>query len=481
MTKALVVLVIALGIGLFTRTWQLLDRYYYSHDADLAAWVVKDLVLDGHPRLIGQLTSSPGIFIGPLFYYLLVPLYAISGFHPAATLFYSVFIGLFSIFSLYLVVAKIWGRTPAGLAACVYAASFSLSQTERDVVPTTPVFLWTIWFIYSLHLILSGRRQGLFLAAVLFAAVWHIHLALGLLVVIPGAAALLARRFRLTDYLLPSLVFCLLSLPLLLFEVKHNFMQTRSLLGTFGSATEQIARTFGEKVLHVAGIALKDVNNLFWHRPDFIRPEILPGLLAASFLVASLQVPRLRRFAVIFLAWFILLLGFFIRHPINLSEYYLNSLLVPVIIMAAIVLARHKVIGALSVAAIVGLNLWLLISSPVNAGGFLARESIVDYIAYDAAYHGYPCVAISYMVDPGNDLGYRFLFFRKNLHVNRPDSNSPVYTIVFPHPRANRLDFTFGSLGLVLPDYARYTQGGVAQSCSGQNSNLTDPMFGFTN
>lgn len=68
------VLISALLIGAFTRTYQLIERYSYAHDADLAVWIAKDMVIDHHPRLIGQLTSSPGIFIGPLFYYLLVPL-----------------------------------------------------------------------------------------------------------------------------------------------------------------------------------------------------------------------------------------------------------------------------------------------------------------------------------------------------------------------------------------------------------------------
>ena len=66
------------------------------------------------------------------------------------------------------------------------------------------------------------------------------------------------------------------------------------------------------------------------------------------------------------------------------------------------------------------------------------------------------------------------------MHVNRPISNSPVYTIVYPHNLVNSIDKAFGSLGLIYPDYDRYNKEEVEKSCIGANSNLTDPMFGYT-
>ena len=67
------------------------------------------------------------------------------------------------------------------------------------------------------------------------------------------------------------------------------------------------------------------------------------------------------------------------------------------------------------------------------------------------------------------------------MHVNLPSSGSPVYTIVFPLKEIFPVDKTFGAIGLIYPDYTRYTKENVEYSCSGENSNLTDPMFGFTN
>ena len=67
------------------------------------------------------------------------------------------------------------------------------------------------------------------------------------------------------------------------------------------------------------------------------------------------------------------------------------------------------------------------------------------------------------------------------MHVNKPDSGAPVYTIVFPLRDDIGVDKTYGALGLIYPEHTRYNRKDIEESCAGENSNLTDPMFGFTN
>jgi hypothetical protein len=87
---------------------------------------------------------------------------------------------------------------------------------------------------------------------------------------------------------------------------------------------------------------------------------------------------------------------------------------------------------------------------------------------------------VSYITDTGYNLGYRYLFYLANLHVNPPSRMSPVYSIVFPQSRVNKLDKSFGAIGLIYPDYKRYNEKDVAKSCTGDDPNLTSDMFGFT-
>ena len=100
-------LLVIIALSLFCRAYAFPSRFIYAHDSDLASWVVKDIVVDHHLRLIGQLTSSPGIFIGSLFYYSLIPFYLLTNMDPIGTVAFSWVIGLFSVASIYFVFSRL--------------------------------------------------------------------------------------------------------------------------------------------------------------------------------------------------------------------------------------------------------------------------------------------------------------------------------------------------------------------------------------
>ncbi len=108
----LILLGLILLIGLFFRTYMVVERYDYAHDADLYSWIVKDIVVNHHFRLIGQLTSAPGIFVGPLFYYSLVPFFLLTNMDPIGALIPVTILGLLTIFSYYFVLVNYLIKKP---------------------------------------------------------------------------------------------------------------------------------------------------------------------------------------------------------------------------------------------------------------------------------------------------------------------------------------------------------------------------------
>jgi 4-amino-4-deoxy-L-arabinose transferase-like glycosyltransferase len=478
------VLLLALVLALFMRGWQAKERFYYAHDNDLAGWIVKDIVVDGHLRLIGQQTSAVGIFIGPLFYYSLIPFYLLANMDPAGSLMYSILIGLAAVASIYYVVNKVFGSSSAGFAALLYAGSELIAKTEREVVPTTGVMLWSIWFFYAVFLVFKGQKSGLLLAAVLLSLVWHLNLALVLLSPLILLGIFYSKMYNLKFFVAPLIVFLVLSAPLFSFETRHNFIQSRALQNSIFSLADssETAVFLSQKISHVVVYAQKNITHIFLTQGFDFSLSLLPVILVALFirLITKKLIPSY--FAPVFIGWMFLFVIFFALHPINLSEYYLNGMNIFWVIIASVSLAKlfPKYLAWVLTGLFVLLNLSYFISSPINANGYIQKKALVDYISRDAASHNYPCISVSYITDPGYNLGYRYFFFLKNLHVNQPSSGSPVYSIVFPHQIVDKIDKSFGALGLVLPDYSRYDQDMVIDSCSGQNSNLTDPMFGFT-
>src|SRR5581483_12340335 len=93
-TKTHLILVAILVVAFFFRVYKLDVFYIYEHDQDLYSWIVKDIWVDHHLRIIGQVTSIEGVFIGPIFYYLLIPFFALDGMNPLAATWLATLIGL---------------------------------------------------------------------------------------------------------------------------------------------------------------------------------------------------------------------------------------------------------------------------------------------------------------------------------------------------------------------------------------------------
>lgn len=461
--RSKIILFLALGLGLFFRTYDYVSRFTYSHDSDLASWIIKDIVVDRHQRLIGQLTSSPGIFIGSLFYYLQSPFYWLSGMDPIGIIGLVIIIGLFSIWSMWYVAGP--------LAAIIYAGSWLIAGTEREIVPTTPVFLWSIWFYQTFVKLWRGEKRWLYVAAILVSLIWHFNLAL-----ILGVPLLIIAFFRnfkkysLKDVALPVLLCLILNLPLIVFEIRHGGSQTKALYTTLTAVGEEKALKVNKTVTYI----LRNANRVFYDDSVKLPQWLIPGIILVGILAFS-------PWRWLVLGWVGLYLAFFSVHPLPLSEYYLNGITIVWVLGAALLLQKlPKSISAIILMLFLFQNFNRLYSFEPNHTGYLEKKALINFIKEDANQHNYPCVAVSYITSRGNDLGYRYWFWLANLKVMRPDTLAPVYTIVFPHSLVERMDKTFGSLGLIYPDYPRYTVDGIAKSCDRPDQNLTESMFGFT-
>lgn len=488
MTKSKNFLVLSiLLIGLFLRIYKARSLFVYSHDQDLSSWIVKDIVLNGHLRLGGQQTSILGVFIGPLFYYLLVPFYLLFRMDPVAGVALVTTFGIFSVGSSYFVFSKLFGKIAGLVGGLFWATSYFFIFNDREVVPTMPVVLWTLWFFYALNLLLKGNRLSYPLLGFLVGLIWNLNLALFLLVPLALLASTVARRkISFKGLLIGIVVALIVSLPLIFFEARHNFLQTRALLGSSGSFN--IDRpSFPKSLDRTLYIVSRNTQRILLGSEVRVHDSFSLTLLLVSLGLLIYKKKISKDLAILLVTWVSVYIVFFTLYPIVLSEYYLNGL--AIVWFATIVLTissllspegRSRRWGMVLLVFLLTLNFYRFIKHPINRIGYLEKKALVSFIDEDSKKRGYPCVSVSYIVEPGYDLGYRYLFFLGGMHVNRPLSGSPVYTIVFPHSKVGRIDKSFGALGLVLPDYERYEREQVLQSCSGENSNLTDPMFGFT-
>lgn len=475
-----VLLLLIVLVGLFFRLYKFADFYTFEHDQDLYFWIVKDMVVDKHIRLIGQLTSIEGIFIGPLFYYLLIPFFLLFKMNPLAAMWPVTMISVATTISIYYTFSKLFNRTVGLLGAILHTISVPIVLYERWVVPTQPTLLWSVWFLYAVFSLSSGNLSVLPILGLLVGLIWHIHVALlPLLVLIPVAFYYGNKKPTIKQLIFFALFLILVSLPFIIFELRHGFIHTKALLGTL-------------------------VNNhdsfLFWKRSRWVTSGM--ALMMGNTFIRTLQVPVIIHIPLyvgaIYILWkklnfkkkflvltFMWLAAIFLANYLSkrqISEYYFRNLMPLTLMIAALYLAK-LITGKFKKFVMILLFIFMFFSFfdfillPVNPLSFVNKTAAVDFIINDAGKYNYPCVGIDYIADLGRGVGFRYLYWWKNLSVVKPTSGAPVYKIVIPAAIAQKeITVRYQQIGVIVPEVTEFRQ---TQVCKDEHNQL-DTLLGFT-
>lgn len=482
-------LILILLIGLFFRTYAVVERYDFAHDHDLFSWIVKDIVVDGHPRLIGQLTSAPGIFIGPLFYYSLIPFFLLLNMDPVGAIIPITITGILTIISYYFVFSKLFNKKVGLIIAFLYATLLSTVGLDRRVAPSTYTNLWVIWYFYTVVNLSRGNYFVLPILGVLLGLIWHIHIALlPALTAVPFAFVFSKKLPDVKNIIKFFITLFITSTPLIIFEMKHGFIQTVSLINNF---TVSHSGEIGfSKLNQVLQMITKNLNSLFF-APQYIdfTHNVLFLILFLSFSIFLIRKRLIlaKEFAV-FLFWIIGVVLFFSLSSSPISEYYFANIEIIFLTLASLFLyflyktsnlGKYFVLTLLSLILIK--NAFFLVTQDFYKKGYNERKAIVDFIFKDAKKKNYPCAGITYITSPGENVGFRYFFYLKDLKIKHPSYDLPVYNIVIPEELSKETEQKFGHVGLITPDPKKLpTPDLIDQNCQGENTNLTDLMFGFT-
>lgn len=484
-----VILLLILLIGLFFRTYKLEIFYSWGHDQDLFAWIAKDIVIDHHFRLIGQETSITGVFIGPLFYYLMASSMALFRMNPLGAYIPITIISLLTISSIYWVFNEFFGRNVGFIGAFLYAVSPGIILLDRWIVPTQPTNLWVVWFLYVLLSILKGKLP-LVLIGVLIGLVWYVHIAfIPLLILLPSAWWLSKKRglqftIKIKNLLIALLMLFILLLPFFTFEIRHGFQQIKGLTtATYeekgdAKGLKRLVKVFNISGRSLSGLFLIDKNTAVPIEFFISLPIILFVLISYLYKAKVLT----KNQTIILSLWIAvdLLVQFLSKRSI--PEYYYANLFVPFfLILALLFSAINFKKGILPVAVLTMFLLVILywfITLPDDQGGFLQKRKTIEYIKNNAQSQGYPCIAINYIEgQPGLPNGFRYLFWLNNLNVITADNDIPVYSIVTPWTiSAHEINAKFGIFGVINPTKKSFN----FKICSNPNRQLL-PLWGFTN
>jgi len=483
-------LILIIAIAIFFRTYALIDRFEFAHDGDLYSWIVKDIIVEKHLRLIGQQTTAPGIFIGPLFYYMLIPFFLLFSMDPVGAVIPITLLGIITVISYYLVFSQLFNKKIGSIAAFLYSVLLTnVIFMDRRVVPSTLTNIWLVWYFWAIVKLLRKDYSVFPILGLLTGLIWHIHIALFPALLAIPTAILFAQKLPSPKHALGFLIgFFIPSIPLFLFEIKHGFIQTKSLLNNF--VIDHGGGTGWNKFLLIT-IKLSDniVKLLFYPQTISVINHTLFSaliLLSAFFLVKKklLDLKEL----LLFYIWIAGIFLYYTFSSVIISEYYFTNveiIFLTIISLFFYLLYQTGQIGKKLIILVFAFlfikNISYLIKGDYYyAKGYKERKAVIEFIAGDARNKNFPCVAISFITSPGENVGFRYFIWLNKLRLSTPQKNVPIYTIVLPAELSQKsIAKSFGHIGVILPQSIPEEQA-IKSACSGDDINLTEPMLGFT-
>lgn len=228
-----VLLIAALAINIVLIFWFALNNDLGFH-TDIARdfLVLEDIVKTRKPTLIGPHAGGiQGVFHGPLWYYIHLPIFLVGRGNPIAVSWFWGFLTLTSLGVTYYVGKKLFNKEVA-LLTTVLLSAFAISYTNSLFNPYGAVILFPLFF-YLFWLYLK-RASVVHLLSCLFVLglIIQFQIAFGLPILILT-----------TIYLVPFIIkqkrykhifaYLILLIPLstyILFEIRHDFFQIRSLI-----------------------------------------------------------------------------------------------------------------------------------------------------------------------------------------------------------------------------------------------------------
>ncbi len=167
MKKTIILLGIIFFIGIFIRTFHLWDNISFSYDQARDAQRIREIVVNHHLKMVGPETDIPGIFNGPFYYYLLLPVYWLTNFNPNSAVLLLTFINLSGIVLVYYLGKKLSGEKTGLLAAFFWAISYEQANYSKYLSNGSLMSVVTlIFFIGCALFFLKNEKKGLLIGAI---------------------------------------------------------------------------------------------------------------------------------------------------------------------------------------------------------------------------------------------------------------------------------------------------------------------------
>lgn len=250
--------IIVILSAVFLRFYRFESFVTFLGDQGRDAIILKRIVTLEHFPAIGAPSSLGQIFLGPFFYYLIAPFLLIFNFNPVGPAFGVGLLSIVGIIAAYYLVRRETGYFTALVFLTFAGFSFVNIQFSRFAWNPNllPVFSFLTLYFYFKSCTAKNRLFPVLFGSFLSFSVQLHHLALLLLLPVSLNYIYLLweskkniRKVRILNIFISLLSFLFFSLPLVIFDLRHDFLNSRNFLRFFTEGGPADSRQFLSKLL----------------------------------------------------------------------------------------------------------------------------------------------------------------------------------------------------------------------------------------
>lgn len=231
-------------ISIFFRFYNFTSLFHFTMDEEFWSYVPLNIATGYHFPLIGGNIAGTGLYTGPLFVYLMaIPAFIFQG-NPLGFGFTVSCLGVVTSVLIFILGKKMFNSKVAIISAFIYSASFLAAIFDRHYwnASLTPFLsLLTMFFLYKI----VSRKEYIYYLPLSFilALGFHAH-GTGIVLIIASAFTLIIFRAGVRNkfFMLGIVLFLFMQLPLLAFDLRHNFLNFRAGLSYIQTPRQDITQ-----------------------------------------------------------------------------------------------------------------------------------------------------------------------------------------------------------------------------------------------
>jgi len=434
----------------FTRFYNLQHRIMFDWDQERDAWQIYDLFVHYKPTLIGPRVVGPnGFFLPPYFTYLLAPFYLVTRLHPSAMIVFLATYNIVFFFAGFWFLKKLFDFKNALFFMLLWTSNSLLAQ--YDVISWNPVVL-PICILGTWYLLDRIKKNPSYGNLAILGATMTVSISMHfqyIFVMLQVFLFMFLMKPKIISINLKKSVVFLGSilaplLPIAVFDLRHNFLNSRLFLNFFFLKREIYSGASYTIWVEVWSNFLKP---LTYVKSIYISVAIFVVLFAMTIFLAKKSKGFLKLFFSSSLIVWVSMPIFFTLYKNRPSEYYFTFMYLYMFITTVMFFSHIKkphMMTAIIVLLFV-LNIQQLRTN--------LKDSLHPLYAKDQAIQKLKTLVegriynVSFDVPLGRDNGYRYLLEYYKIPPSKVDSD-PLFQIRIP-PKEN--DVEINGIGIMIP------------------------------